>query len=545
MTKFAGAAPRRAAVSTVVGSGKTFEGGRGVKYDARTELWNLATAAMVGGEKSFYESADDRDSRLVLLVRQIVNEPSGFEWLSGFVPFLRREMFMRTAPLMVAAEAARARALVVRAGTAPPVEPSFTVRRLVASAIGRPDEFGEFIGYWRMRFGRAIPGGVQRGLADALVSSLNEYGAMKYDGNDRPIRLGDVVEILHPEPKDLAQSDLFRYLVDRRHHATDIRVPLDRLSMIKARKEMESLDQREREEIAASREFSAMLRDAGMTWENVAGWLRRKLTAREWEALIPTMGYMALLRNLRNFDSAGISDEVAAQVSARLSDPAQVAKSMQFPYRFYTAYRAAQGTFRWAQALSVALDLSAQNVPVLNGKTLVLVDTSGSMAATVSDRSDVKYVDVAALFGSVVASRNADSIDVVAFADNAYQVKFPTKSNVLRNVDHLRSEVGKVGYGTNVTSGLAFLKPHHNRVIIFSDMQDIAGLSRNGSGGGWYGYRASIPKDVTAYSFNLAGYENGIIDVSQPNRFVLAGFSDAAFRMMAMVERGNDQSWPF
>lgn len=545
MAKFAGAAPRRAAVSTVVSTGKTFEGGSGVKYDARTELWNLSTAAMVGGEKSFYESAEDRDGRLALLVRQIVSEPGGFEWLTGFVPFLRREMFMRTAPVMVAAEAARARALAVRAGTAPAVASEFTVRRLVASAIGRPDEFGEFIGYWRMRFGRAIPGGVQRGLADALVSSLNEYGAMKYDGTDRAIRLGDVVEILHPEPKDPAQSDLFKYLVDRRHHATDIRVSLDRLPMIKARREMDSLSKQEREEIAAHSSFGQHLKDAGMTWENVAGWLQRKLTAREWEALIPTMGYMALLRNLRNFDDAGVSDEVAAQVVARLSDPAQVARSMQFPYRFYTAYRAASGSFRWAHGLSKALDLSTQNVPVLDGKTLVVVDTSGSMSANVSDRSGVQYVDIAALFGSVVASRNPEAIDVVAFADRAYQVKFPTRSNVLRNVDHIRSEVGKVGYGTNVSSALAFLKPEHKRVIIFSDMQDVAGIGRDSGFGRTYGYRASIPKDTVAYSFNLAGYEHGVIDVSQPNRFILAGFSDAAFRMMAMVERGNDQSWPF
>lgn len=549
MAKFAGkasATPVRRPVSTVVGTGVTYEGATGLKYDARTELWNLTTAAMVGGEKSFYESAEDRDGRLALLVRSIIGEPGGFEWLSRFVPYLRREMFMRTAPIMVAAEASKARQLLVRAGTAPAVESEYTIRRLVASAIGRADEYAEFIGYWRNRFGRAIPGGVQRGLADAFASGVNEYAAMKYDGTDRPIRLGDVVDIIHPEPQAPWQSDLFAYLLDRRHHAQDIRVPLNHLPMIASRRVLEEMPQSEREALAASPSFGLALKNSGMTWENVSGWLRRKLTARDWEALIPTMGYMALLRNLRNFDDAGVSDEVAAQVAARLSDPAQVAKSMQFPYRFYTAYRSAQGTFRWAQALSKALDLSTQNVPVLGGKTLVLVDTSGSMAGTVSDRSSVQYVDVAALFGSVVASRNPDSVDVVAFADRAYQVKFPTRTNVLRNVDYIRSEVGKVGYGTNVAEGMKFLRPEHNRLVIFSDMQDVAGLAGTpDSGWGYRTYRATVPASVVAYSFNLAGYEHGIVDVSKANRFVLAGFSDSAFRMMSMVERGNDQSWPF
>src|SRR3712207_7767035 len=51
-------------------------------------------------------------------------------------------------------------------------------------------------------------------------------------------------------------------------------------------------------------------------------------------ALAPTMGYMALLRNLRNFDEAGMPDEVAAVVAARLGDPDEVARSRQLPYRF-------------------------------------------------------------------------------------------------------------------------------------------------------------------------------------------------------------------
>lgn len=548
MAKFAGEMSRRRPVSTVINSAVTGEGGRGVKYDSRTELWNLTTAAMVGGEKSFYENGEVRDARLASLVRSIVAEPGGFEWLSRFVPFLRREMFMRTATVMVAAEAARARQVLVRAGSAPAVESGYSVRALVASAIDRMDEFGEFIGYWRMRFGRAIPGGVQRGLADALRDSLTEYNAMKYDGNARAYRIGDILNIVHPEAKASWQGDLYEYLLDRRHHSTGIRVSLERLPMVQHRRLMESMTLAERRVLAGDLDGNSRLAEhfrlSGMTWENAAGWLQRELTASDWAALIPTMGYMALLRNLRNFDDAGVSDAVAEQVIARLADPEQVAKSKQFPYRFYTAYRAASGSFRWAHALSKALDLSTQNVPALRGKTLVLVDTSGSMSgATLSARSDVQYVDIAALFGTVLAARN-EGVQVISFASSAEQITFPTKGNVLKNVDYLRGRVGRVGHGTDVSQGLRYLGDH-DRVVIFSDMQDVAGLASSDNSGYFYGNRVALPAKTLAYSFNLAGHEAGIVDTRNPNRFVLGGFSDAAFRMMAMVEAGKDQNWPF
>jgi hypothetical protein len=62
------------------------------------------------------------------------------------------------------------------------------------------------------------------------------------------------------------------------------------------------------------------------TWENALSFAGSRVDkARLWTALIPAMGYTALLRNLRNFDEAGVPDDVAARVAARLADPEQVA----------------------------------------------------------------------------------------------------------------------------------------------------------------------------------------------------------------------------
>lgn len=103
-----------------------------------------------------------------------------------------------------------------------------------------------------------------------------------------------------------------------------------------------------------------------MTWEVLAGRLQGPMDAAAWEAAIPSMGAMALVRNLRNFDEAGVSDEVAAQVAAKISDPAVVAASWQFPFRYLAAYRHAP-SLRWAYPLERALGHSLANFRYCGG----------------------------------------------------------------------------------------------------------------------------------------------------------------------------------
>src|SRR5262249_1500052 len=112
------------------------------------------------------------------------------------------------------------------------------------------------------------------------------------------------------------------------------------------------------------------LDSAGMTWEPLAGGRQAPMDAAARTAVIPSMGYMALLRNLRDFDEAGVCDDIAAAVAAKLADPAQVLRSRQLPLRFLSAYRAAP-SLRWAYPLETALGHALANVPALSGRTLI------------------------------------------------------------------------------------------------------------------------------------------------------------------------------
>jgi hypothetical protein len=116
------------------------------------------------------------------------------------------------------------------------------------------------------------------------------------------------------------------------------------------------------------------------------------------------MGYMALLRNLRNFDQVGISEESAQLVSSKLANADEVARSRQFPMQFVSAYKAVESE-RWKPALEKAVELSMVNVPRLPGKTLVLVDVSGSMVSAMTGRSELQRWEAAGIFGAAIATR--------------------------------------------------------------------------------------------------------------------------------------------
>lgn len=185
-----------------------------------------------------------------------------------------------------------------------------------------------------------------------------------------------------------------------------------------------------------------------MTWEVLARRLQGPVDAAAWEAVIPSMGAMALPRNLRNFDQAGVSDEVAARVAERIADPEVVAKARQFPFRYLAAYQHAPSP-RWSCPLERALGHSPANVPSLRGRSLILVDRSGSMRSPLSDRSGLNRADAAAIFGTAVAMRAADA-DLVEFGTRSAPVTYRRGESVLKVLERF----GGLG-GTNTAEAVA------------------------------------------------------------------------------------------
>lgn len=499
----------------------THEGGEAWVRKAKSELFLLAATNMVS-EDTFYEAGAARDERFLKLVHGVAT--SSPEWIQGFIGYLRNTLQMRSASLVMACE-------YIRSG-AP------GGRQVLNEALQRADEPAEAVGYWLSQYGRKMPAPFKRGVADAVVRLYTERNALKWDGQAKTIRFADVIELVHPRPRESWQSELFHYLLDKRHHP-DNAIIGERLELIHLDRRLQAMPEKGRR--VALRE--GLTQEAGWSWERLSGWLPGGMDAEAWESLIPHMGYMALIRNLRNFEENGISKDMARKVRDRIEDPEEVIKSRQFPYRFWSAYKHVP-SLTWGGALEDALDLSCRNIPELRGRTLILIDTSASMNSAVSGKSQAMRYEIAALFAGAVAKRAARA-DVVIFGDHSKAFPIGKTESVLRYVQRVSGALGSVGHGTMIWSAVRDHFAGHDRVVIFTDEQTMD--SAGNPARMYYGRNEAltgIDKIPVIHGFNLAGYGPAMMP-SKPGRYSYGGFTDATFVLMAALESGEEAGWPW
>lgn len=373
---------------------------------------------------------------------------------------------------------------------------------------------------------------------DACHRLYNEYTAMKYDTKSHPIRFSQVLDLAHPPGKGWKQDHLFRYTMNRRNFPQRGAAKSPDQENISLEGVLQMIWENEvfRNDPAAATLSPHGLKEAGLTWEDTLSALGSKADKKVlWENLIPTMGYMSLIRNLRNFDQAGVSKKIMRQVQDRLADPEQVEKSRQFPFRFLSAQKAIESQ-NWGSALDEALTHSLRNIPELPGRTLVLIDTSASMENPPTAESTIDMIEVAAVFGLGIGVKNKGA-DVFGFASGEFEHPIKRKgASLLRQVQSFTQRVGEVGHGTDIRGALRRQFNEHDRVIILSDQQGHDG-----------GCGTMIPQSVPIYSFTLNGYATTAIGSGKENslRYELGGVTDATFRMIPLVEAGKDGLWPW
>jgi hypothetical protein len=483
----------------------THEGALGYSLDAKTELYTLSVSSF-HGQDSYYEKGTDRADRFAALVQQVTKEDP--DWVRAFIPWLRNEANIRSNSIAAACE-------YVAAGGP-------NGRDVINSAIVRADEPAEVFGYWISRYGRKLPAPVKRGLADAAQRLYNERNALKWDQSGSNVRMGDIIAMVHPKPVGDWQSSLFTYLMDMRHKRDNPR-GLENLSLI-----TNVLNWR----AAALKGDVDFNLPEGVTWEALSSMTKMDKTA--WEAIIPQMGYMALIRNLRNFEQAGISNEMVSYINNKIADPEEVANSRQLPMRFWSSYLNS-GSLKYAQALEEAMNLSLNNIPHFGGKTLVMVDTSGSMSGFgYSERSTVRPLHQGAIFGSAIA-RASDSSVVAIYASGVGTVK--TSSSVLRTAETIINASGTVGHGTNTWPSVKQMWKEHgpfDRVLVFTDMQDHPS----------HASAADVPKNVPVYVWDLAGHKTANIELGS-GRYLFGGLNDQSFKSLKLVEDFKPGVWPW
>lgn len=471
------------ATATIV---ENHEGAKAFAMTPEWELYSLVVTSMFSDK--FYEGTDERLARLRKLIVKV--KP---EFVAQLAIYAREKMYLRTMPLVLAVELAK-----VHNG-------DDLVSKLVTRIIQRVDELTEILAYYKIANNlkdiKKESHQLYKGIANAFLK-FDEYQFAKYD-KDGDIKLRDVLFKTHPKPTTPEQVELFKKIVD-----STLETPY--------------------------------------TWETELSAKGNK--PEVWSELISSgkLGYMAVLRNLRNMLDAGVDKAHLADVAARLENPEQVRKSKQFPFRYLSAFRELKNNdsplaSMLLDSLEGAIKTSAENIKGFGYDTTVAIvcDVSGSMQVPVSPKSKVQNYDIGLLLGMLLQSR-CKSVVSGMFGDTFKIVNLP-KSSILQNVEELHSREGEVGYSTNgylVLRDLEKKGVQADKVMMFTDCEMWDSYGSDSMQKAWASYTKFYPS-AKLYLFDLSGYGSTPVSTVGTNVYLIAGWSDKVFDVLAAYEAGS------
>ena len=406
---------------------RTHEGARAAVITAEQALRRSVLSCMLW-EDEFYEDGVQIAGRIHELVPQV-----DAAQVAELAVEAREKMKLRHAPLYLVREMAR----------------HTTHRGLVAETltrvIQRADELSEFVAIYWAGGRQPLSAQVKKGLA-AAFGKFDEYALAKYD-RAGAVRLRDVLFLSHARPVDVAQAALWKRLAEN---------------------ELATPDTWEVALSAAGRGEGVQKREV---WE-------RLLTERK-------LGALALLRNLRNLHTAGVSEELVLGALAALKT------DRVLPFRFLAAARNAP---QWESALEGAMFRALESRSGgLAGHTVLLVDVSGSMEAPLSNRSEMRRTDAA--YGLAILLREiAEKVTIFTFSNAAKRVA-SRRGMALRDALDQSQPHGGTNLGASLTQVEAAVREGYDRLVVITDEQSHD--------------RVPAPKGK-GYVINVASARNGV-----------------------------------
>jgi len=329
--------------------------------------------------------------------------------------------------------------------------------KVLPSIIQRPDELTEFLAiYWRDKK-QPLAAGVKRGLAKAFTQ-FNEYQLAKYN-RDTPIKLRDVLFLCHAKPENKEQEALWKRLIDGTLETPD-------------------------------------------TWEVELS--KSKDKTKSWTRLLKEerLGSMALLRNLRNMKTAKVGDDLIRTALLNMK-PGRV-----LPFRFIAT---AKHAMQFEPELEQALFKRVAEQPKLPGRTVLIVDVSGSMYGTpVSAKSELTRIDVACGLAMLAREQCAQPIIYATAGNDSSEVHCtqqvpPRRGFALRDaVYNLSASLGGGGIFLKQVMDYVFDEQGVvDRVIVITDEQDCDHDPKRSP-------LHSRQISNRNYLINVASYKNGI-----------------------------------
>ena len=427
--------------------GQTFEGAPAVRTSDEQALRRSVLSCLLW-ESEFYEDGVAIGERIVDLVSRVKPEA-----VAALAIEAREQQHLRHVPLLLVSALSR------HAG-------GKLVEDAVERVIQRADELAELVAIHARLNGvgpeavkKTLPAAMKRGLARAFLK-FDAYALAKYNCA-AAIKLRDVLFLCHARPDSPERDALWKELIGGRLPSPD-------------------------------------------TWEVGLSGGGDKCETFERLMREGKLGYLALLRNLRNMVDAGCDlDLVRAAIRARKG------ASRVLPFRYVAAARACP---QLEPAIDAALLAAIAATPPLAGRTIVLVDISTSMDALLSAKGDLRRVDAAAALASVI---NGD-LRLFSFSDRLVEV--PPRRG-MAGVDALIGSQPRnatfLGRALWEINGLT-----HDRLIVVTDEQSNDPVPE--------------PAAKRAYMINVASSRNAIGYGAWTR---VGGFSENVIRFIAEHER--------
>ena len=428
---------------------KTHEGGPVYRLGSPEQLLERSVASCLLWESEFYEDGEKIADRIAKLAREV--KP---QFLAELAVKARSVYNLRHAPLWLLVQ-------LIAVGRGQPG----LVSNAIFDTIQRADELAELLSlYWIANPQASLSAQLKKGLARAF-NKFSAYQLSKYN-RDSQVKLRDVLFLVCPKPTSPEQSELFKKLADQTLEAPDTW------------------------EVALSRGD-----DKNATFT--------RLLNEE------NLGYLALLRNLRNMQQAGVEDALIEKAILARKGARRV-----LPFRYLAAARVVP---RFEPQLDQALIESLADLEPLAGETIVLVDVSGSMDARLSGKSDMTRVDAAATLASIIPGKHR----VFSFSNRT--VECPPRMGmagvdaIIKSQSHGGTDLGGAVEKANTLKA--------DRLIVITDEQSRSYVP--------------APKAKRAYMINVASAQHG---VSYRQPWVhFDGFSENVLRFIQAHEAQADR----
>ena len=346
-------------------------------------------------------------------------------------------------------------------------------KELVYSTVTRVDDITELLAmYLANGKKKTLPKQLQKGLAMSF-DKFDEYQFGKYKGNKKNVSLKDAVMLCHPKAPNDEKNALYKKIVDN-----SLATPL--------------------------------------TWETELSAGKDKKTV--FENLLSTnkLGALALLRNLRNMEQAKVSQRAIVDGISKMK------VSGIMPYNFYTANKHSDGTYS-KQLEAAMLRAARETFDKLEGNTLFMVDTSGSMDKCLAGKSEVTRGEAAASLAAIM--------DEVCEFDKVYTFDMDAHATTSKGFA-LADRCARCTGGTNIYSCTNSAVKANNRpfdrVIIITDEQSMSGS-----------FSKEVLRIPHKYIVNVAPHQFGI---SYGDFIHISGFSDGIFKYIAEYEKMGAKS---